>query len=131
MIYTLAIIFSILFMAFVITLVRNNKLEEKYSILWIIFGIIIIVISFYPSIIDKVSNITGVVYGPSLIFLISFIILIIYIIHLSIVATKQNERIVKAAQEIAILKYELEKMQENYEHALKKKMKCKGKEDII
>lgn len=109
MIYTLAIIFSILFMLFIIVLVRNNKLEEKYSLLWIIFGIGIIVISIFPNIINSVALFFDVFYPPSLIFLLAFIVLAIYIIHLSVVVTKQNKRIIKLTQEIAILEERTDK----------------------
>ena len=56
MIYTLAIIFSVVFMLSIIILVRNNKLEEKYSLLWLIFGIGIIILSIFPNIIDKLAK---------------------------------------------------------------------------
>lgn len=109
MIYTLAIIFSILFMLFIILLVRNNKLEEKYSILWIIFSIVILVVSIFPKLVDELAKLLNIIYPPSLIFLLAFIVLAIYIIHLSVVATKQNKRIIRLTQESAILKEEIEK----------------------
>ena len=84
MIYTLAIIFSVVFMLSIIILVRNNKLEEKYSLLWLIFGIGIIILSIFPNIIDKLAKYFNIIYPPSLIFLFAFIVLAIYIIHLFI-----------------------------------------------
>lgn len=110
MIYTLAIVFSILFMIFIILLVRNNKLEEKYSILWILFSVIVLIISIFPKLIDKIATMLTVSYPPSLVFLLSFIVIAIYIIHLSIVATKQNKRIIRLTQDDTILKYEIEKL---------------------
>lgn len=110
MIYTLAIVFSILFMIFIILLVRNNKLEEKYSILWILFSVIVLIISIFPKLIDKIATMLNVSYPPSLVFLLSFIVIAIYIIHLSIVATKQNKRIIRLTQDDTILKYEIEKL---------------------
>lgn len=68
MIYTLAIIFSVVFMLSIIILVRNNKLEEKYSLLWLIFGIGIIILSIFPNIIDKLAKYFNIIYPPSLIF---------------------------------------------------------------
>lgn len=113
MIYDLAIIASILFMLFIIMLVRDNKLEEKYSILWFIFAILILILTIFPKIIDNVAKFFGVYYAPSLLFLIGFIVLTIYIIHISIVLTKQNKKIVKLVQEHAILEDRLEKIEKN------------------
>ena len=113
MIYDLAIIASILFMLFIIMLVRDNKLEEKYSILWFIFAILILILTIFPKIIDNVAKFFGIYYAPSLLFLIGFIVLTIYIIHISIVLTKQNKKIVKLVQEHAILEDRLEKIEKN------------------
>lgn len=104
MIYKLAILFSVLFVIFIIALVRNNKLQENYSILWIIFSICIVVLSIFPGIINKIADWFGVIYQPSILYLFGFVVLAIYIIHLSIVLTKQNKRIIRLTQEIGILK---------------------------
>lgn len=112
MIYTIAIIFSIVFVIFILSLVRNNKLQENYSILWIIFSIGIVILSIFPNIINVVADFLGVQYQPSIIYLFSFLVLAVYIIHLSIVLTKQNKMIVRLTQELGILK---EKVDSNLE----------------
>ena len=120
MIYNIAIIASILFMLFIIMLVRDNKLEEKYSILWFVFAILILILTIFPKIIDNVAKFFGVYYAPSLLFLIGFIVLAIYVIHISIVLTKQNKKIVKLVQEHAILEDKLEQLEKNYKENNKK-----------
>ena len=56
MIYTLAIVFAIIFVIAILLLVRNNKLQENYSILWIIFSIGIVIISIFPQIINSIAE---------------------------------------------------------------------------
>ena len=103
MIYYFSIVASILFFIIILNLVRKRKLDEKYSILWVIFSIVILLVSIFPSSITKVANIFGVYYPPSLLFLFGFVILCIYIVHITIVITKQNKMIVKLTQELGIL----------------------------
>ena len=109
MIYKIAIIAAILFMIFIISLVRNKKLHEKYSILWIFFATLIIIISVAYELLDKFSISIGIYYSPALLFLVGFVFLIIYIIHLSTVVTKQSKDIIRLNQEIAILNEKIEK----------------------
>lgn len=109
MIYKLALIFAVLFLLFIIDLVRKNKLDEKYSILWIIFGIIILIVSIFPGIVNTIATAFGVYYPPSLMFLIGFFVVGAYIIHISLVITKQNKMITKLNQELSILKEKVEK----------------------
>lgn len=109
MIYKIAIIAAILFMIFIITLVRNKRLHEKYSILWLFLAIVIIGISFAYEVLDRFSISIGIYYSPALLFLVGFVFLIVYIIHVSTVITKQSRDIIRLNQEIAILSEKLEK----------------------
>ena len=103
MIYKYSIIFAVLFMIYVINKVRNKKLYEKYSILWIIFSIIIIILSVGYKLLDKLSIMIQIYYSPALLFLAGFIFLILYMVHLSTVVTKQNKSIIRLNQELSIL----------------------------
>ena len=110
MIYKFAIVFSIVFIIIIIKLVRKDALDEKYSILWLFTGCIILLVSIFPGIIAKVSEYFNVFYPPALLFLFAIIVLGTCLIHVSAVITKQNKTIIRLNQEIAILK---EKKQEN------------------
>ena len=79
MIYKLAIIFSIVFIIIIIKLVKQDKLDEKYSILWLLAGFIILIVSIFPKIIVFFANLTN---------------------------TKQSKMIIRLNQELAILKSE-------------------------
>ena len=103
MIYIFSIIFSTIFILFLLNLVRKDKLDEKYSILWLFFAIIILIVSIFPSLIIKIAEIFNVYYPPTLLLLFAILILGTYIVHITIVITKQNKMIIKLTQELAIL----------------------------
>lgn len=109
MIYIFAIVFAIVFEIFILNLVRRNKLDEKYSILWIILGTIILFVAIFPNSIVTIANWFNVYYPPTLMLLFALMVLGAYIIHISIVITKQNKMIVKLTQELAIVKEKMEK----------------------
>lgn len=112
MIYVFAIIFAVIFELFILNLVRGNKLDEKYSILWLILGTIILIVAIFPNSIITIANWFNVYYPPTLMLLFALMILGAYIIHISIVITKQNKMIVKLTQELAITKEEIRKIKE-------------------
>ena len=109
MIYYFAIGFSIVFIAFILNLVRKNKLDEKYSILWLFFGFIILVVSIFPKTIETIASIFGVYYPPTLMLLFAVLIIGAYIVHITMVVTKQNKMIIKLTQELAILREQVSK----------------------
>jgi len=104
MIYNFAIIFSIIFIVFILNLVRKNKLDEKYSILWLAFGLIILIVSVFPTIIETIAKVFNVFYPPTLMLLFAILIIGAYIVHITMVITKQNKMIIKLTQELGILK---------------------------
>lgn len=109
MIYKFAIVLAIVFIILVLNLVRKNKLDEKYSILWLFFSIIVLIVSIFPSIIEKISEMCDVYYPPALLLLFGIITIVAYIIHITLVITKQNKMIIKLTQEIALLKVDMER----------------------
>lgn len=104
MIYYFAISFSIIFILFILNLVRKNNLDEKYSILWLFFGVIILLVSIFPKIIETISLWFNVHYPPTLMLLFAVLIVGAYIVHITMVITKQNKMIIKLTQELAIFK---------------------------
>ena len=108
MIYTFAIIFSIIFIIFIVNLVRKKKLDEKFSILWLIASMIILIIAIFPSIIKLIAQKLNVAYPSILMLLFAIIVLGTYIVHITTVITKQNKMIVKLTQELGILKEEIQ-----------------------
>lgn len=111
MIYNFAIIFSALFILFIINLVRKGKIDEKYSILWLVFGVIILGVAIFPESIQVIANLFDVFYAPALLLLFGVIVVGAYIVHITVVITKQNKMIVKLTQELGILKEELKEEQ--------------------
>ncbi|MDP4180103.1 MAG: DUF2304 domain-containing protein [Bacillota bacterium] len=107
-IYILSIIFSVAFLALVIELVRKNKLSEKYSLLWILFGLTILLLSVSPFFIERISSLINIKYAPSVLFIFGLLFLIVYSLQITIVVSQQSKKIIRLTQEITIIKEKLE-----------------------
>jgi hypothetical protein len=104
----LAIVSSFAVIVLVIELVRQGKLKERYSLLWLFSSSILLVFSLSRGVLDFFSRIVGIFYPPSLIFLLAFLFLILITLHFSVVISGLSEKIKKLAQEIALLRQDLE-----------------------
>lgn len=103
----LAIIGSILYIGFIVYLVRLKKLREDYSILWLVFGFFFLVISVWRESLEYISRTMGIAYAPAAIFILLIMCLFLITIQFSIIISKQANQILKLAQEIALLKQQL------------------------
>ncbi|ADY56176.1 hypothetical protein Sgly_1879 [Syntrophobotulus glycolicus DSM 8271] len=106
-VYTISIIFSIIFLVLVVRLVNKKKLQEKYSLIWIITSTTILILSSTPNIINKISLWLGIKNPPSFLFLFGLISVIVYNLYLTVLISKQAEKITRLSQEIALIKQEI------------------------
>lgn len=106
-VYSLSIMFSVLFLLIVIELVRKNKLQERYSLLWILMSIILLVLSSTPVIIEAISRWLDIKNPPSLLFLFGLGYLILYNLGTTVTVSRQSERIIRLTQELALLRQKI------------------------
>lgn len=103
-VYSISILFSVFFLLIVVELVRKNKLQERYSLLWIFMSIVLLILSSTPVFIDTFARWLDIKNPPSLLFLFGLVYLIVYNLNTTIVVSKQSEKITRLTQELAILK---------------------------
>jgi len=105
----LSMVLSIIFVLVVLHLIRKKYLREQYSLLWLLFGLSMIVLSIGTSWLEWLAHLVDVKYAPALLFLVGIIFCLVLILHLTVVVSKLTERVVRLTQEMAILKNEQER----------------------
>lgn len=100
----ISIIGALTFMFMIFRLIIRGKLREEYSIVWIICTLVLLVFSFWRNGLDVLAKLLGIYYAPALVFLAAIFAIIIFLVHLSVVNSKQHEQIKKLTQEMSILK---------------------------
>lgn len=108
-VYIISIVFSILFLVIILELVRKNKLLEKYSLLWILFGVLFLILSLSPIFMEAIAGFLDIKYAPSVLFLFGMVYMVIFNLHITTVMSKQSQQITRLNQELAILKEKSEK----------------------
>jgi hypothetical protein len=91
----------------VIELVRRGRLKERYSLLWLLASIVMLVFAFSRGLLETASHLLGILYPPSFLFLIAFFFLLLITLHFSTVISRLSEQNKRLAQEIALLRQEL------------------------
>ncbi|MCR8643147.1 DUF2304 domain-containing protein [Paenibacillus sp. N1-5-1-14] len=109
-IFRISIAFCLVFLIIVIELIRRKKLEERYSILWFVVGIIMLILSLFPRMLEQIARLLHVVYAPSVLFFLGFIFSLIIILHLTTVISRMHRKMTRLIQEVALLKREQEDM---------------------
>jgi hypothetical protein len=89
--------------------IRRSHLQERYAILWVTTGLIILMTAFFPHILDLFSFLLGTQYVTSVVGIV-FTFLLLIAFHFSIALSGMQKRQVQIAQRCAILEVKLEEL---------------------
>lgn len=104
-------ILAVLIFIMVFSQVRNQKMKEKYAALWLIVSAVIIVLAFFPHLLGGLAEVTGVVMPVNLLFMLAIIMLIGVCLHLTLDLSRMGEDTRTLAEEVAILRAQLEQQE--------------------
>lgn len=104
------LIASIIALLFVIYCVSKKKLNIKYSIVWIMWGLLSLIMAAFPETFYGISKLLGIEMPVNAVFLIMITLLYGLTFYSYIMISKHNDEIIKLTYEIASLKKELEEL---------------------
>lgn len=107
-----AIAGSIVFLLFVIVLVRNKKIKEEYSVLWLFFGLVFLVISLWRDLLMFISSFIGIAYPPVAFILIIIFSIFLILIQYSVIISGLKEKNKNLVQKLGLLESEIKKLEE-------------------
>jgi hypothetical protein len=102
---------SILALAFIIELVRQRRLKEEYSLLWLATAAVLLILSVSRPLLDVMASMVGIFYPPSALFLVAMVFVMFILLHFSTVVTRLAQENKETAQQLALLRWQLEQAQ--------------------
>jgi hypothetical protein len=104
----IAIAVSICLFLYIFFLVKNKKIKEEYSLLWLVSSLVFIIFSVWRDGLEFFARLIGIAYPPAALFLILLLAIFLILIEFSVNISKLAEKNKILAQELALLKNEIE-----------------------
>jgi hypothetical protein len=104
----IAIAVSISLFLYILYLVRKKKIKEEYSLLWLSSSLVFIIFSIWRHGLEYFAQMMGIAYPPAALFLILMLAIFLILIEFSINISKLAENNKILAQELALLRNELD-----------------------
>ena len=105
----LSLIVSLLFIAYVVFLVRNRKLRETDSVVWILAGLAIFVLGIWVKPLIWVTDLIGAKFPVSTLFFSGLIFLTFISLWMTTRISGLSEQVKELAQQVALLSGKAEK----------------------
>ena len=106
---------SILVFVAIALLVSKKKLNIKYSIVWLVWALLLIFMAIFPETFYGISKLLGIELPVNAVFLIMIGLLYGLTLFVYIMISKHNEEIIKLTYEISVLKKELDELKKKNE----------------
>ncbi|MBA2462848.1 MAG: DUF2304 domain-containing protein [Actinobacteria bacterium] len=104
-----ATIASILLILVVLELIRSRRLRERYALLWLATGFVLLVLSAWREALDTIAGWVGVTgYPPAVLFAVGILFILLVLLHYSTVISKLADQNVILAQKVALLEERLD-----------------------
>jgi hypothetical protein len=98
------VVASLLLLLIVLELVRGRRLKERYALLWLATGGVLLVLSAWRDGLNTIAGWVGVeTYPPAVLFAVATLFILLVLLHYSTVLSKLTDENVELAQRIALL----------------------------
>jgi hypothetical protein len=106
-----AAIASLLLLLIVLELIRGRRLKERYALLWLVTGIVLLILSAWRGGLNTIAGWLGVeTYPPAILFAVATLFIIIVLLHYSTVLSQLDDQSTVLAQRLALLETELARL---------------------
>jgi len=102
-----AIVVSSGLLIVVLEMVRRKRLTERYALLWLASSLVLLILSAWADLLDKVSDLLGVATPVNTLFAVAFGFVLLLLLHFSVTISRLSEENKLLAQETARLDQEL------------------------
>jgi hypothetical protein len=99
---------SLLLVLVVLELIRGRRLKERYALLWLLTGLVLLVLSAWRGGLQTIAGWMGVsTYPPAILFAVATLFVIIVLLYYSTVLSKLADQSTLLAQRVALLEERL------------------------
>ena len=115
----------------ILSKIRRLKVKMEDAIFWIFVAVVLCVLSMFPEIVYKLTDIVGVMSPANLVFLIVIFILLEKVFTLSIIVSQLEEKVTVLSSEVALRSHSANRgigiVEEEEKELLEKEQQAAGK----
>jgi len=98
---------AVILLLVILELIRSRRLQERYALLWLLTGIVILVLSAWRGALSGLADLVGIAYPPSALFVLASLFVLLVLLHYSTVISKLSDQNRVLAQRLAMLEHRL------------------------
>mgnify|MGYP000995701031 CR=1 FL=1 len=85
-------------------MIRKDKISLKYSLPWLLSLVCVMLLAAFPGFINWVAGLLGVATPVNAVFFIVILMMLAFIFLISMISSRNSQRVTRLVQEVALLK---------------------------
>ena len=102
----------LVYFAIVLVFLKNKTLELRYTLLWLAAGGVLIILVLWPQLLSVCVNLIGIQSNMNGLFIMTFAFVIVIMMSLTSIVSKQTNKIKVLVQEMAIMDKKIRELQD-------------------
>jgi hypothetical protein len=98
-----SIVAAILLLVVILELVRRRRLLERYALVWLGSGVVILCLAVWRNALTHLASTLGISYPPNALFVIAFGFVLVLLLHFSLAVSRLTDQSKVLAQRLALL----------------------------
>lgn len=112
MIRTLLILGALAYLAFILFLLKKNRLTVKYAIIWLVSACVLMLFALFPYVVLVLTDLLGMAVPSNTVFLLAVAFMLLLLISLSSAVSQFAQKITRLAQKNALLEERVRRLEE-------------------
>jgi hypothetical protein len=109
---------SVLLLLVVFELIRSRRLRERYALLWLLTGVVLLVLSLWRGGLNTIAGWFGISgYPPAILFAVGILFILLVLLHYSTVISRLSDESMILAQRVALLEERLREERDQHRSA--------------
>lgn len=92
-----------LFLIMTLFFIKRRLLEFRYSMLWIVTSLIMVIFSLNKSLTEKFAQLLNISYPPAFLFLTGIAFILLLLFYITVVVSNMQGKITRLIQELGVL----------------------------
>lgn len=103
---------TLIFLGIIIYFLTKKRLNLKYTLLWLLSALVMIIVTIFPQIVRVIANIIGIKSEVNVVFVFAVSLVLFIILSLTIIVSLINNKIYRLTQTQAILEKRVRELEQ-------------------
>lgn len=102
----------ILFLCFILRYLSKNRLNLKYSLVWLATAAGLLILAIFPGLVDRIGALVGIISPVNTVFVFALMFILAIVLTLTMIVSHTTSRIYRLTQTIAVLEKRVRELED-------------------